>query len=85
MSMNLWEVFVDTMVLKNGISADGEGQGADGLLKALDTTSEERIYDEECKKTLKWCGEWLRNYLWRPMWVERSREMASMVENDDIS
>jgi len=35
MSMNLWEVFVDTMVLKNGMSADGEGQSADGLLKDL--------------------------------------------------
>lgn len=39
MSMKLWEVFVDTVVLKNGMSADGEGQGADGLLTALGTTS----------------------------------------------
>ena len=39
MSMNLWEVFVDTVVLKNGMSAAGEGQDADGLLVALGTTS----------------------------------------------
>ena len=38
-SMKLWEVFVDTVVLKNGMSAAGEGQGADGLLVALGTTS----------------------------------------------
>ena len=37
--MKLWEVFVDTVVLKNGMSAAGEGQGADGLLVALGTTS----------------------------------------------
>ena len=33
-SMKLWEVFTDTVVLKNGMLADGEGQGADGLLTA---------------------------------------------------
>lgn len=37
--MKLWEVFVDTVVLKNGMSAAGEGQDADGLLVALGTTS----------------------------------------------
>eukprot|EP00617_Octactis_speculum_P019666 CAMPEP_0185754524 /NCGR_PEP_ID=MMETSP1174-20130828/13174_1 /TAXON_ID=35687 /ORGANISM="Dictyocha speculum, Strain CCMP1381" /LENGTH=88 /DNA_ID=CAMNT_0028432783 /DNA_START=115 /DNA_END=381 /DNA_ORIENTATION=- len=34
MSIQLWDVFVITVVLKNGILAYGEGQGADGLLAA---------------------------------------------------
>ena len=96
-SMKLWEVFTDTVVLKNGMLADGEGQGADGLLTAWDATSgripilwtktaaEEGIDDEEYTKFLRWYGERIRNDLWRPMWVERSREMASMEENDDAS
>ena len=60
--MVLWEVFVGTVVLKNRILANGEGQGADGLLTAWDATSgripilwtktaaEEGIDDEEYKK-----------------------------------
>ena len=64
MSMKLWEVFVDTVVLKNGMLANGEGQGADGFLEAWDATSgripilwtktaaEEGIDDEEYKKFL---------------------------------
>ena len=38
-SMQLWEIFTDTVVLKNGMLADGEGQGVDGLLTAWDATS----------------------------------------------
>ena len=38
-SMELWEVFVDTVVLKNGMLANGEGKGANGLLKAWDAIS----------------------------------------------
>ena len=91
-----YEMFVGTVVLKNGMLANGEGQGADGLLTAWDATSgripilwtktaaEEGIDDEEYKKFLRWYGERLRKDLWRPMWVERSREMASM-KNDEIS
>uniref|UniRef100_A0A7S2CBW6 Uncharacterized protein n=1 Tax=Octactis speculum TaxID=3111310 RepID=A0A7S2CBW6_9STRA len=48
------------------------------------TAAEEGIDDEEYKKFLRWYGERLRKDLWRPMWVERSREMASM-KNDEIS
>ena len=32
MSIKLWDVFVGTVVLKNGMLANGEGQGADGML-----------------------------------------------------
>ena len=39
MSMKLRDVFVGTVVLKNGMLANGEGQGADGLLTARDATS----------------------------------------------
>ena len=58
-SMKLWEVFTDALVLKNGMLADGEGQGVDGFLTAWDATSgrihvfwtktvaEEGIDDEE--------------------------------------
>ena len=49
------------------------------------TAAEEGIDDEEYNKFLRWYGERLRNDLWRPMWVVRSREMASMEENDDAS
>ena len=96
MSIKLWDVFVGTVVLKNGMLANGEGQGADGLLAAWDATSgripilwtktaaEEGIDDEEYKNFLGWYGERLRKALWRPMWVERSREMASM-KIDEIS
>ena len=89
-------MFVDKVVLKNGILANGEGKGSDGLLAAWDATSGrihilwtktaavERIDDEEYKKFLGWYGERLRKDLWRPMFVERSREMESM-ENDEIS
>ena len=96
MSIKLWDVFVGTVVLKNGMLANGEGQGADGLLTAWDATSgripilwtktaaEEGIDDEAYKRFLRWYGERLRKDLWRPMWVERSREMASM-KNDEIS
>ena len=64
------------MVLKNGMLANGEGQGADGLLKALDATSgripiswtktaaEEGIDDEEYKKFMSWYGERWRKDLW---------------------
>ena len=95
-SMKLWEVFTDTVVLKNGMLADGAGQGADELMAAWDATSgripilwtktaaEEGIDDEAYKRLLRWYGERLRKDLWRPMWVERSREMASM-KNDEIS
>ena len=95
--MKLWEVFVDTVVLNNGMLANGEGQGADGLLTAWDATSgrililwtktaaEEGIDDEEYKKFLRWYGERLHQDLWRPMWAEQSREMASMMKNDDIT
>ena len=93
--MKLWDEFVGTVVLKNGMLANGEGQGADGLLTARDATSgiipilwnktaaEEGIDDEEYRKFLRLHGERLRKDLWRPMWVERSREMASM-KNDGI-
>ena len=39
MSMKLREVFVDTVVLKNGMFANGEGRGADELLRVRDATS----------------------------------------------
>ena len=96
MSIKLWDVFVGTVVLKNGMLANGEGQGADGLLTAWDATSgripilwtktaaEEGIDDEAYKRFLRWYGMRLRKDLWRPMWVERSREIASM-KNDEIS
>ena len=48
------------------------------------TAAEEGIDDEAYKRFLRWYGERLRKDLWRPMWVERSREMASM-KNDEIS
>ena len=68
--MKLRDVFVGTVVLKNGMLANGEGQGADGLLTAWDATSgripilwtktaaEEGIDDEEYKNSCDgmWSG-----------------------------
>ena len=39
MWMELRDVFVGTVVLKNGMLANGDGHGADALLKAWDATS----------------------------------------------
>ena len=44
MSIKLWDVFVGTVVLKNGMLANGEGQGADGLLTAWDCDIRKNTY-----------------------------------------
>lgn len=63
--MKLWEVFVDTVVLKHGMLVDGERQGTDGSLTARDvisgripilwtkTVTEEGIGDRDYRKLLR--------------------------------
>lgn len=95
MSMKLWEVFVSTAAVKQGMLVDGDGQGVDGLSTAWDPTSgiipilwskvvaEDGIDDEEHVTFLRWYGERLHKALWKSVWVKRSREMAQMVTDDD--
>ncbi len=96
-STKLWEVFADTVVLKNEMLADKAGKSVGGLLATWDTTSggmhalrtktaaEETIDEEDYKKFLEYYGDGLLKSLWRPMYLERSREMSLMVANDHAS
>ena len=81
------------MELKHGTLVDGDGEGVDRLLTELDATSgrlfilwskavvEDGIDDDDYKTFLRWYGERLHKELWKPMWVERSREMAKMMKD----
>ena len=88
---------MNLLVMVNGCLVTGVGEGVDGQFTAWDAVSgripllwaEAAMTDESDRDSydvfLRWYGERIRNDLWRPMWVERSREMASMEENDDAS
>ena len=93
MSMKLWEAFIGTVELKNGILADGDEKGVDGLLTAWDATSgripilwskavaEDGTDDDDYNTFLRSYGERLHKELWQPMWVVKSREMAMLMKD----
>ena len=97
MSMELWEAFIDTMELKHGMLADGDGKTVDALLREWDATSvktfvlwskaaaEDGIDDDDSKMLLRWYGERLHKELGQVMWVERPSEMAKMLKGDGNS